>query len=46
MRMQDELLNETLFTSLTHTREAVAAWADDHNAERSYSTLSYATPAA
>ena len=27
-RMRDELLNETLFTSLTHAREAVATWAD------------------
>jgi len=27
-RMRDELLNETLFTSLAHAREAVAAWAD------------------
>ncbi len=33
-RMRDELLNETLFTSLAHAREVVAAWADDYNAER------------
>ena len=45
-RMRDELLNETLFTSLAHAREAVAAWADDHNAERPHSALGYATPAA
>ena len=45
-RMRDELLNETLFTSLAHAREAVAAWADDYNAERPHSALGYATPAA
>jgi putative transposase len=45
-RMRDELLNETLFTSLAHAREAVAAWADDYNAERPHSALAYATRAA
>lgn len=45
-RMRDELLNETLFTSLAHAREAVAAWADDYNAERPHSAPGYATPAA
>jgi len=45
-RMRDELLNETLFTSLAHAREAVASWADDYNAERPHSALGYATPAA
>jgi len=45
-RMPDELLNETLFTSLAHAREAVAAWAHDYNAERPHSALGYATPAA
>ncbi len=45
-RMRDELLNETLFTSLAHAREAVAAWADDYNTERPHSSLGYATPAA
>ena len=45
-RMRDELLNETLFTSLAHAREAVASWADDHNAERPHSSLGYATQAA
>ena len=44
--MRDELLNETLFTSLAHAREAVAAWADDYNAERPHSALGYATPVA
>ena len=45
-RMRDELLNETLFTSLAHACEAVASWADDYNAERPHSALGYATPAA
>lgn len=45
-RMRNEFPNETLFTSLAHAREAVAAWADDYNAERPHSALGYATPAA
>ena len=45
-RMRDELLNETLFTTLAHARGAVAAWADDYNTERPHSALGYATPAA
>ena len=45
-RLRDELLNETLFTSLAHAREAVAAWADDYKAERPHSALGYAIPAA
>lgn len=30
-RMRDELLNETLFMSIGHAREKIAAWADDYN---------------
>ena len=45
-RMRDELLNETLFMSLDHAREKIAAWAADFNAERPHSSLGYATPAA
>jgi putative transposase len=30
-RLRDELLNETLFASLTHAREALAIWKDDYN---------------
>ncbi len=45
-RMRDELLNETLFTSLAHAREKVAAWAHDYNTGRPHSSLGYATPAA
>ena len=45
-RMRDELLNETLFTSLDHAREKIAAWAWDYNNQRPHSSLGYATPAA
>ena len=45
-RMRDELLNETLFTSLAHAREKIAAWIDDYNTDRPHSSLGYATPAA
>ena len=45
-RMRDELLNETLFANLDHTREKVAAWVEDYNTTRPHSALGYATPAA
>ena len=45
-RMRDELLNETLFTSLDHAREKIPAWAWDYNTQRPHSSLGYATPAA
>ncbi len=45
-RMRDELLNETLFASLAHAREKIAAWVDDYNTARPHSSLGYATPAA
>ena len=45
-RMRDELLNETLFTSLAHAREEIAAWTHDYNTGRPHSSLGYATPAA
>lgn len=38
-RMRDELLNETLFTSLDHAREKIAAWIDDYNAEWPHSSF-------
>ena len=44
-RMRDELLNETLFTSLAHAREKIAAWVRDYNTGRPHSALGYATPA-
>ena len=45
-RMRDELLDETLFMSMGHAREKIAAWADDYNTRRPHSSLGYATPAA
>ncbi|MBA4045030.1 MAG: IS3 family transposase [Erythrobacter sp.] len=45
-RMRDELLNETLFLSMTHARVEIAAWVEDYNRERPHSSLGYTTPAA
>ena len=45
-RLRDELLNETLFTSLAHAREALAIWKDDYNTIRPHSALGNLTPAA
>ncbi len=44
--MCDELLNETLFTSLPHAREKIAAWADDYNTGRPHFSVGCAAPAA
>ncbi len=44
--MRDELLNETLFTSMAHASEKIAVWIDDYNTGRPHSSLGYATPAA
>jgi putative transposase len=44
-RMRDELLNETMFRSLSHARDLIAAWVDDFNHERPHSALDYQTPA-
>jgi len=44
-RLRDELLNETLFTSLAQARRILAAWRDDYNRVRPYSSLGGATPA-
>jgi putative transposase len=38
-RLRDELLNETLFTSLAHPREALAIWKGDYNTVRPHSGL-------
>lgn len=40
-RMRDELLNETMFRNLAHTRAGITAWAADYNTERPYSALDY-----
>ena len=44
-RLRDELLNETLFTSLAHVREALAAWKDDYNTVRPHSAIGNQPPA-
>jgi putative transposase len=38
-RMRDELLNKTLFTSLDHARDKIAAWVRDYNTRRPHSLL-------
>jgi putative transposase len=43
-RLRDELLNETLFTSLTQARAVLAAWKDDYNNVRPHSSLGDLTP--
>jgi putative transposase len=45
-RMRDELLNESLFFSLDHARQKLAAWALDYNTARPHSSIGYQTPAA
>jgi putative transposase len=45
-RMRDELLNETLFYDLDHTRAVVARWVGAYNRTRPHSALGYLTPAA
>jgi putative transposase len=44
-RLRDELLNETLFTSLKHVREALATWMEDYNTVRPHSSLGNLPPA-
>lgn len=45
-RLRDELLNETIFVSLDHAREALAAWMHDYNMVRPHSALGNLPPAA
>jgi len=45
-RLRDELLNETLFGSLSHAREALAMWKDDYNTIRPHSGLGNLAPVA
>jgi putative transposase len=45
-RLRDELLNETLFTSLNHVREALANWKEDYNTVRPHSALRNLSPVA
>ena len=44
-RLRDELLNETIFTSLAHVREALAIWKDDYNTIRPHGALGNLPPA-
>ncbi len=43
-RMRDELLNETLFSSLDQARAALRNWRDDYNVARPHSALGNITP--
>jgi putative transposase len=45
-RLRDELLNETLFTSLIHARLALEEWRRDYNTVRPNSRIRWLTPAA
>ncbi len=41
---RDELLNETLFSSLAEAREKISTWKDDYNRHRPHSSLGNLTP--
>jgi putative transposase len=43
-RLRDELLNETLFTSLNHVRKALTLWREDYNTVRPHSSLGNLPP--
>ncbi|MET4221984.1 transposase InsO family protein [Bradyrhizobium sp. LB14.3] len=43
-RLRDELLNETLFTSLAQARVALGCWWADYNHTRPHSQLGWRTP--
>src|SRR5690606_11044858 len=45
-RLRDELLNETLFTSLAQARVALRCWRADYNNTRPHSQLGWKTPSA
>ena len=44
-RLRDELLNETLFTSLAQARHLLALWLDDYNTIRPHSAIGNMPPA-
>ena len=44
-RLRDELLNETLFRSLSHARAVLDAWRADYNTNRPHSRLGWMSPA-
>ena len=41
---RDELLNETLFSSLAEARDKITAWKEDYNQHRPHSSLGNLTP--
>ncbi|WP_426611339.1 IS3 family transposase [Bradyrhizobium sp. McL0616] len=43
-RLRDELLNETLFSSLDHARKLLAEWQDDYNTVRPHSGIGNLPP--
>jgi putative transposase len=43
-RLRDELLNETLFTTLPQARMTLAQWKHDYNTQRPHSGLGWLTP--
>ena len=43
-RLRDEFLNETLFASLAHVREALTIWKDNYNTVRPHSASAYPIP--
>ena len=45
-KLRDELLNESLFSSLADARAKLEAWRRDFNKVRPHSSLGYLTPAA
>ena len=45
-RLRDECLNDTLFSSLSHTRAVLAAWKHDYNHHRPHSAHGGETPVA
>ena len=45
-RLRDELLNETLFSSLGEARTLLAEWREDYNSVRPHSVLANSTPEA
>ena len=46
VRLRDELLNETLFSSLAQARAALTRWQVDYNTDRPHSKLGWQTPSA
>ena len=44
-RLRDELLNETLFSSLVQAKVALASWRADYNTARPHSQIGWRTPA-